>query len=1211
METDLQNRKEFIQFKFEENEKDLKNTKPVSEFQNDTSIIIDKEIEREGILLLNGYQQFINNFMSFNEKNNRMILMHSTGVGKTITSLSSGINQMHNIGGNVFILGFSKSVFKRELMNRPEFGYVSKEEVEYIKNIKDEILKYKRQPDIDKLKDIKRKIMLRISRNKESRITFIGYKMLASRLFIKTSNKANLDSIKSREDITFMLDKKWIKINEEFVYKIKYSFIICDEVHNLYNSKSMNSWGICVKYIIDSIPSKVLFLSATPVNNRPEKIVSVINLLSEGNNYKTSDIFFQKDISEKGMQIIKEEIKGKVSFLISKDYEKYPTSNFMGEQIQGIKYLKIVECKASKLQEETIMNLYNNTNVEEMMKYTDKEMKASDENIAEEIEEDDGGGDDGDGESEKDDLKQISKMTNRIPLEGKYRSLNDIVYPSENSNLGLYNKDDIFREYSNMSIEFSKNKEIVFRNNRNVECVRDVDGAFLNEDNIKEYSSKYYKMLQIIKNIFSNDKGKVFIYHNYVQGSGTCIIKNILVQNGIMEYGDTSSSKTRCSKCYNYKVDHNVKNNIDCVFKPLTFIYATGSVSKSELEYKLELFNSKTNSEGHNIGIILGSQAIKESYDFKAVRNVIVAYMPDNISTLIQILGRAVRKNSHISLDKDKRNVDIYILITTLSNEDSFEKSKYIYKTKIFEKIKQINKILMENAVDRNNNNFINHPSNEKYEEETIYSMSNTDGWKPTNISAEDINRDNFKAYYYNEEVGLCQYMIKRIMIEYYPTPVSFEDIKNAILYKNKRSFDVNRNTELIELNSIITALYYLTANKNDIDSGISNEFDIDNSDIDKFINPTTIDSLFKTNKFVNINGKNLIIKHVDNVFILAEGVHYNKYRYYDFYRPSKENKDRSMVKGININNIVNNSENISISRDIYIESLLNVPIENMDYVIQKIEPNIHLNTIEYVIEYFNKMWLSSDKWVIRKYHDILVKLLFFYNKFNIIIFANHIDVDTEKEYKQFYTQKFIKKSKLKLVTSSDSHYKEYQNLENTISASEEHYEYIKKGLKHSMYYKYKEKFYPIKKDVKDFLIPIGHYFNPKIKIFSKNKWTETTKFNSLGELGKRFRNNRYIIGFLEKDKSGFQISFKIRLDNENDSNVSIDQRKIITGSVCEHFEKKQLMDICKKLGIKLENKEDERKYNMCHSIKIKLIEMELEARKNESNVRYFKFYWE
>lgn len=286
------------------------------------------------------------------------------------------------------------------------------------------------------------------------------------------------------------------------------------------------------------------------------------------------------------------------------------------------------------------------------------------------------------------------------------------------------------------------------------------------------------------------------------------------------------------------------------------------------------------------------------------------------------------------------------------------------------------------------------------------------------------MDRDSFKAYYYNEEVGLCQYMIKRIMIDYYPTPVLFEDIKNAILYRNKRSFDVNRNTELIELNSIITAIYYLTTNSEGIDI---------NNDENKAIN--IIDNLFKPNKFVNVNGKKLIIKHIDNIFILAEDAHYNKYRYYDFYRPVKGKKDHT-IKGININNIVNNSKNIAISRDIYIESVVDVNIENMDYVIQKIEPNIHLNTIEYIVEYVNNMWLSPNKWSIHKYHDILIKLLFFYNKFNIIIFANYIDVDTEREYKQFYTKKIIKKSKLNLITSSDSHYREYQNLENTINAS-------------------------------------------------------------------------------------------------------------------------------------------------------------------------------
>jgi hypothetical protein len=152
---------------------------------------------------------------------------------------------------------------------------------------------------------------------------------------------------------------------------------------------------------------------------------------------------------------------------------------------------------------------------------------------------------------------------------------------------------------------------------------------------------------------------------------------------------------------------------------------------------------------------------------------------------------------------------------------------------------------------------------------------------------------------------------------------------------------------------------------------------------------------------------------------------------------------------------------------------------------------------------------------------------------------------------------------------------------------------------------------FPTKKEVKDFLIPIGHYFNTKIRILSSNEtWSESNSFNKLYESGTRFKDNKYIIGFLEKDKSGFRISFKIRLDSTANKDV-VDNRKIIVGSVCEHFEKDQLVKICSKLGIKLQSKEDKRKHSMCDKIKVKLIQMELHARKNESNIRYFKFYWE
>lgn len=1180
----MSNKKEFYQFKEQERNSSYDSLSG----DGDVNVVLDKAIEDAGILLLNGYQQFISNFMSFNETNDRLLLMHSTGVGKTITSLYTAINQMNTVGGNVFIIGFSKSVFRKELMSRPEFGFVSKEEVDYMKAIKDSILKYKKQEDKDKLKDVKRKVMLRLSRGSDKgRLYFIGYKMLSSKLFIKLSRQADLESIKSKEDIQYMIDKKWIKTNSDFIQQAAYSFIVCDEVHNLYNSYQMNSWGVCLKYLLDEVQAKVLFLSATPVNNRPEKIVSVINLLSRRKEYKNSDLFYQKKLTEKGEEILRRETKGKISFLVDRDIDNYPESIFNGEKVDDIEYIKVVECHASDLHKNTIKELYAGA-----------PPVLIEERVKEEIDGDVKGVE---GMEGMEDIIAIAKQTNRLPLEGKYRMLNDMVMPSMEltSETGIYTKEDILYHYSNISQEVARSIGLVFRNNikSNSECQRDVDGDFLKEGTIGKYSSKYEKMLEMIRDIFSNGKGKTFIYHNYVQGSGTCIIKNILKRNGALEHGEHSSANTRCSKCYRMKMEHGA----ECRFKPLTFIYATGYVSKYELEYKLDLFNSNTNASGEDIGIILGSQAVKESYDFKAVRNIIVAYMPDNISTLIQILGRAIRKNSHQALDKSKRKVFINILITSLDFEKSFEHSKYAYKTKMFRQIKEINKILIQNSIDLDNNYNINYG---KIDVDGLYSLPFVSSPQPQ----REIIDTTWKAYYYKEEVLLCRYIIKRLLIENYPIPITYEKIKTEVMGLSKRNksnrLKINRDTSYISEHSIKTALYYLSTPVIANGSGVANT---ENGAMgDDYIQ---VSSLFKEN-YVYMNGVSYVVKNDNAIFFLTTKENYKVANRFDFISRGNSNKPSEII---NVNKIVNSDDNIILERNEFIEGLEDVRIEDMDNFIQTVEPAIHASTVEFVVDYFNTMWLKESKWSIHEQHDSLVKLLFFYNKFNIVIFANYIDLDTEKDYAAFYKKGIIKKSKLNLITSSDSHYKHYQNVVNSTNASIEELENILNGytLKYYKYYKYKDKMLPSKKKVKDFLIPIGHYFHTKIRILSSSGvWRDNDNFNKFNESGSRFRDNKSIIGFMEKDKSGFRISFKLRLDNKQEQ-ISSDSRKTIVGSVCEHFEKEQLIRICSKLGIKLNSKEDKKKHSMCDKIKIKLIEMELSARKNESNVRYFKFYWE
>jgi hypothetical protein len=123
---DINNRKEFIENIVDSN-------------LNKQNYYVDDIIKDNNRLILNNYQKFITNFINPNTKYDRLLLCHSTGVGKTISAISTAINFINvykeeinkkvDTGdlGMVYIIGFTKSIFKRELLNRPEFGIISRE----------------------------------------------------------------------------------------------------------------------------------------------------------------------------------------------------------------------------------------------------------------------------------------------------------------------------------------------------------------------------------------------------------------------------------------------------------------------------------------------------------------------------------------------------------------------------------------------------------------------------------------------------------------------------------------------------------------------------------------------------------------------------------------------------------------------------------------------------------------------------------------------------------------------------------------------------------------------------------------------------------------------------------------------------------------------------------------------------------------------------
>ena len=110
-EDDLNARKEFI-----ENEYVNKKHSNINEL-NDL-------IKQTNKLELTNYQQFVTHFINPNTHFDKLLLIHSTGVGKTITALSTALNFISiykqeklidktEKSGMIYIIGFKKNLFKK------------------------------------------------------------------------------------------------------------------------------------------------------------------------------------------------------------------------------------------------------------------------------------------------------------------------------------------------------------------------------------------------------------------------------------------------------------------------------------------------------------------------------------------------------------------------------------------------------------------------------------------------------------------------------------------------------------------------------------------------------------------------------------------------------------------------------------------------------------------------------------------------------------------------------------------------------------------------------------------------------------------------------------------------------------------------------------------------------------------------------------------
>lgn len=1319
-------------------------------------LTLDPQILKENLLVLHSHQLFVRNLINPDTPYWRLLLKHATGTGKTIAALAIAMlfikyyQLQHSLTEEsgyshtplVYIIGFSKSIFQKELLRRPEFGFITKEEIAEHKRLR-YLASVGSQNDKDIFAEFEARIKKRLS--KKSRggfFKFYGYKEFFNRLFIfseeylkeqTTPESVPVDeeesesvSILTEDQIINGLKSGSVTLNFELIDSFANSLIICDEIHNVYNSSEINNYGIALRMLLNifDMPDvinkytsegllkgttiqgldrlkmlkntslRALFMSATPINNSPTEIVDLLNLLIPLSRLPKQkklekDDFFEdnRNLKKGALQEMQNLIQGYVSFLRDDNPKYFPERKFKGEDVYiskellkdrvsfykgtTIPYLKFVKCPMSDYHQKTYDAIYTGT----------------------------------------------------LPPDGQ--SLMDIVLPNPglldnaelDKSLGLFRTKDIKYSLVNSTQAWRDKNQI------SLEKIPDtntyvITGEFMKYKNLKKYSTKYVKMLDSVFDNLQNDKGKIIISHQYVKMSGVLFIQEVLRRNGIIDEYASPTDDTLCSKCGYTKIQH-AKGSKNHEFISARFIVYHGDIDKPTLDKSLEKFKSPENIDGYQYRIFIGSKIINEGIDFNAVQNLWVMVAPANIPTLLQIFGRAIRKNSHLGLPVEKQKVRIKIFVSSMSGRKmSYEEKKYFEKSQDYLVIQQIEKVFNENAIDAVIHRDIIMPhanlKNEQPELGALYfEPSGIFGKKWIDVSKgsaalspKDVTLSTFRLYHSDEEISTMIYVIKRLFIEQ-STVWAYDDLWEMV--KNP-PFEIYVEPNLFLEENFRIALHVLS----EFSTSVIDTYQITNDRSTYYDISRLFDHL---DKRIIINDKECKILFINGFYMLfpimnvinqdlADATEFETSASTGKMPPSYLGISSLNLSGIpdididNWNRQFEDIENTALRITKYLKTsnisynqmkfkfylqFRDVPIEEMPTSVEVYDLDFHSRLVEDSIRYAFNI-LTNPSMPFSELHDFYFKMLYFYDRLDLVLFADHLEdtklIDHYKAYtthvnlkfdvydvKRGSTSKKIKKAKENLA---EQHKYNPFLMSSILKASEENRTFNinrlndflgkrdlqkpdsqkKKHPKLDDMNVSKQIGAPRKTIRKVFsnMLPVGHFLNtsmessgilavpkiyipdldPDVIISSKkpadkqktHPWVRAYEFVQYYDPINCVEND-LIVGYYEKNPTGIDIKFKLRLPVQKII-LHEDSRMIERGSACATRKKEDLIKIAQDLKIDVDEiiKEDSSIKSICNEIKLELMHREMQERrkvkhmsekekKTYQRVRFFYLHYE
>jgi hypothetical protein len=302
------------------------------------------------------------------------------------------------------------------------------------------------------------------------------------------------------------------------IYNLNNSVIVIDEVHNL----TGNGYGKALKHIIDnSINLKVVMLSATPMKNLGDNIIELLNFIRPKNSQIERDRIFTNDkidqmkIKDGGLDYLKSMAKGYVSHVRGADPLSYATRVDKGVIPPGLTFIKVIRCKMLPFQQK----IYDNA------------VRIAD-----------------------DSLDRKSEAVANFAFPGLHLESKELT--------GFYGKDGISVIKNQLKSNYDLlNKKIASEilQNKDIsdliyltEDGLNITGKIMKFEYIKNFSSKFYKLLKKIQRLVWGKKGAqtAFVYSNLVK-VGIDLLQQIMLQNGYLEYKEEGNYQiNKNSVCY-------------------------------------------------------------------------------------------------------------------------------------------------------------------------------------------------------------------------------------------------------------------------------------------------------------------------------------------------------------------------------------------------------------------------------------------------------------------------------------------------------------------------------------------------------------------------------------------------------------------------------------------------------------------------------------